>query len=43
MNPRRAFVTHGEADVAQRFGNTLMEKLAWDVAVPQHGDRVVLD
>lgn len=41
--PRRAFVTHGEPDVAQRFGNTLEKQFNWDVTVPQHGDSFVLD
>jgi metallo-beta-lactamase family protein len=40
--PRRAFVVHGEADVAARFATHLREARGWETAVPGPGDRVAL-
>jgi metallo-beta-lactamase family protein len=40
--PRRAFVVHGEANVAARFAAHLREAKGWEAAVPGPGDRVAL-
>lgn len=40
--PRRVFVTHGEARVAQSFGQFLHEKTGWEIAVPEYGTEVLL-
>jgi metallo-beta-lactamase family protein len=34
--PRHVFVTHGEAEVAESFGNFLREKTGWDISVPDY-------
>jgi metallo-beta-lactamase family protein len=41
--PRRIFVTHGESEVAEKFGEFLKEKTGWDVLVPEYGEEVLLD
>lgn len=41
--PRRIFVTHGESEVAERFGKLLKEKTGWEVSVPEYGAEVLLD
>ncbi len=41
--PRRIFVTHGESEVAEKFGEFLKEKTGWDVLVPEYGAEVLLD
>ncbi len=40
--PRRVFVTHGEAQAAQSFGQFLHEKTGWEIAVPEYGTEVLL-
>ena len=42
-SPRRAFVIHGEAPVAERFRSTLGEELGWTAEVPAPGQTVELD
>ena len=34
--PKHVFVTHGEAEVAESFGNFLREKTGWDISVPDY-------
>jgi metallo-beta-lactamase family protein len=41
--PRRVFVTHGEAEVADRFGESLREKTGWEVSVPDYQEEVLLE
>lgn len=41
--PRRAFVVHGEPEVAERFRATLSAARGWTAAVPGPGDRVDLE
>jgi metallo-beta-lactamase family protein len=41
--PRRIFVTHGESEVADKFGEFLKEKTGCDVLVPGYGAEVLLD
>jgi metallo-beta-lactamase family protein len=41
--PRRVFVVHGEADVAQSFAEHLRGEMGWDVSVPGYQDEVILD
>ncbi len=41
--PRRTFVVHGEAQVAEEFAGTLQERFGWDAQAPQPGQRVTLD
>jgi len=41
--PRKVFVVHGEAESAKSFGDYIRGKTAWDVAVPEYQDEVVLD
>ena len=41
--PRRIFVTHGESEVAVKFGKILQEKTGWEVSVPEYGEEVLLD
>ncbi|MFH1382322.1 MAG: MBL fold metallo-hydrolase [Chloroflexota bacterium] len=41
--PRHVFVTHGEAETADRFAEFLKEKTGWEVSVPGYGDEVVLE
>ncbi|MDD5094421.1 MAG: MBL fold metallo-hydrolase [Dehalococcoidia bacterium] len=41
--PRHVFVTHGDADVVQEFGEFLKEKTGWNVMVPEYQQEVILD
>ena len=41
--PRRVFVTHGETEAAQSFGEFVHSKTGWQVSVPDYGDEVLLD
>ena len=41
--PRRAFVIHGEAPVAEHFSATLAGKMGWHAEVPAPGQAVDLD
>jgi metallo-beta-lactamase family protein len=41
--PRRAFITHGEPQVAEHFSSTLAERKGWSAFVPSLGQSVVLD
>ena len=40
--PRRAFVTHGEADAAQAMKGHIEERFGWTVSVPAYGDKFEL-
>lgn len=42
-SPRRAFIIHGEPEVAQHFSSTLVERKGWNALVPSPGQSVVLD
>ena len=41
--PRHLFVTHGEPEVAEKFGNFLKEKMGWEISVPGYRTEVQLD
>ena len=41
--PKHLFVTHGESEVAQQFGNLLREKTGWAISVPEYRTEVQLD
>ncbi len=41
--PRKVFVVHGEADVAEDFAGTLHARFGWDAAAPAPGQSTVLD
>jgi metallo-beta-lactamase family protein len=41
--PRRAFVVHGEPEVAEHFRATLAKDRGWQAQVPGPGDRVTLE
>lgn len=41
--PRRVFVVHGEAPVADAFGRHVTEQTGWATSVPDYGDEVTLD
>ena len=38
--PRRTFVTHGEPDASDALRHCIVERLGWDVRVPEQGERV---
>lgn len=40
--PRHVFVTHGEAEVSERFAAHVKEKTGWETTVPAYGDEVTL-
>lgn len=40
--PRRAFVVHGEPDVAEAFSRTIAERTGWSTAVPSAGESATL-
>ncbi len=40
--PKRLFVTHGEASMAEHFASLVREKMGWSVTVPQYKDMVLL-
>jgi len=41
--PKHLFVTHGESQVANYFGDFLREKVGWEISVPKYLDEVFLD
>lgn len=41
--PQHVFVTHGEANVAERFAAHVRERTGWKVAVPEYGETFTLD
>jgi metallo-beta-lactamase family protein len=41
--PRQLFVTHGEPEVADSFGEHIREKMAWQVSSPEYQSQVLLD
>ncbi len=41
--PKHLFVTHGEPEVAEKFGNFLREKKGWEISVPGYRTEVHLD
>lgn len=42
IQPRRVFVTHGEAAAADELRRRLSEKFGWDCCVPELGQKVIL-
>lgn len=43
INPRKVFVTHGEASAADELRRRLTETFAWSCFVPQQGETFVLE
>ncbi len=41
--PRHLFVVHGEANVAEQFGEFIREKTGWKVSVPEYKTEVLLE
>ncbi len=41
--PKHLFVVHGEANVAEQFGEFLREKTGWKVSVPEYEAEVLLE
>ncbi len=41
--PKHVFVTHGESEVAESFGNFLRKKTGWDISIPDYLAEVELD
>lgn len=41
--PKNTFIVHGEAKVAQQFGQHIRDKFNWTVTVPEYQDQVVLE
>jgi metallo-beta-lactamase family protein len=41
--PRKVFVTHGEPEAAEQFGEFLRQKTGWKVSVPEYKAEVVLE
>jgi len=41
--PKHVFVTHGESEVAESFGNFLRKKTGWDISIPDYLEEVELD
>jgi len=41
--PRHVFVTHGEEEAADSFGDFLRERTGWAVSVPGYGEEAVLE
>ncbi len=41
--PRQLFVTHGEEEVAEQFGEYLRQQKGWKIAVPNYFDEYILD
>ena len=41
--PRRVFITHGDAEAAESFGEFLTGKTGWKVTVPDYRNEYVLD
>ncbi|MFC1940418.1 MBL fold metallo-hydrolase RNA specificity domain-containing protein [Chloroflexota bacterium] len=42
-SPRRVFVTHGESQTANHFGDFLKAKTGWDISVPEYRAEAFLD
>ena len=40
--PKHVFVTHGEPEAAESFGDFLRQRTGWDVSVPEYGQEAVL-
>jgi metallo-beta-lactamase family protein len=43
VSPRHVFITHGEADAAEKFREFLTQKTGFEASVPACGDRVRLE
>ena len=41
--PKHVFITHGESEVAESFGNFLREKAGWNISIPHYLAEVELD
>ena len=41
--PKHVFITHGESEVAESFGNFLRKKTGWDISIPDYLTEVELD
>ena len=41
--PRHLFVTHGEPEAAEQFGEFLRQKTGWEVSVPEYREEVLLE
>jgi len=41
--PKHVFVTHGESEVAESFGNFLRKKTGWDISIPDYLAEIELD
>jgi metallo-beta-lactamase family protein len=41
--PKHVFVTHGESEVAESFGNFLRKKTGWDISIPDYLAEVELE
>lgn len=41
--PRATYLVHGEPSAAEAFRETLKQRLAWEVHVAQHEQRVGID
>jgi metallo-beta-lactamase family protein len=41
--PKKVFIVHGESDSAKQFGDFIVEKTGWKVAVPAYQDEIILD
>ena len=41
--PKHVFVTHGEPEAAQSFGDFLRQRTGWDVSVAEYGQEAVLE
>jgi metallo-beta-lactamase family protein len=41
--PKHVFITHGEYKAAASFADYLMQKLSWEVSVPEYGTKVFLE
>ncbi len=41
--PRHVFVTHGESQAANHFGNFLKAKTGWEISVPEYRTEAVLE
>ena len=41
--PKHLFVVHGEANVAEQFGEFLREKTGWKVSVPEYRAEALLE
>ncbi|MBI2851847.1 MAG: MBL fold metallo-hydrolase [Chloroflexi bacterium] len=41
--PKRLFVTHGDANVTERFAGHVREQRGWEVVVPEYADTFALD